>query len=121
MQNEKITLKECKGKVQKEIIQEEDIKILPSQLYSIESAQKYPISRIEAIANTLDVTFMKNYYMLKDNDLPKEILLPLEINKEDDELFEVANKIKFDLNKAHRIANEIKSIVDEELSEFLTK
>ncbi|MCQ2957417.1 MAG: excinuclease ABC subunit UvrC [Candidatus Gastranaerophilales bacterium] len=33
-------------------------------------------------------TFMKNYYMLKDNDLPKEILLPLEINKEDDELFE---------------------------------
>lgn len=38
-----------------------------------------------------------------------------------DELFEVANKIKFDLNKAHRIANEIKSIVDEELSEFLTK
>ncbi len=34
------------------------------------------------------VSFLKNYYLLKDNDLPKEILLPLEINEEDHELFE---------------------------------
>ncbi len=34
------------------------------------------------------ITFIKNYYILKDNDLPKELLLPIVINDDDNELFE---------------------------------
>lgn len=33
-------------------------------------------------------TFLKNYYLLKDSDLPKNLLLPVEINQEEKELFE---------------------------------
>ena len=41
-----------------------------------------------SIAEEAITSFMKNYYILKDNDLPKEILIPQEINKEENELFE---------------------------------
>jgi len=33
-------------------------------------------------------TFLKNYYLLKDNDLPKDLLLPVEINNDEKELIE---------------------------------
>ena len=40
----------------------QDIQILPQMLYNSPTAIKYPLAKIEAIYNTLDVRFMRQYY-----------------------------------------------------------
>ena len=49
-----------------DMVQDNEVKILPSQLYTNEyMATNIPISKVEARMNTLDVSFMRSYY---DND-----------------------------------------------------
>lgn len=48
------------------MIQDNEVKILPSQLYSNEyMVQNIPVSKVEARMNALDIGFMRSYY---DND-----------------------------------------------------
>ena len=47
------------------IVESEDIKIIPSQLYSDDfSVRNIPVAKVESLCNVLDVSFMKQYYSM---------------------------------------------------------
>jgi len=75
-------------------------------------------------------SFIKNYYLMKDSDIPKELLLPQEINPEETELFESwltqkrGNKVKLltaQKGKKHELIELAKKNADSYLEELKIK